>query len=160
MRIDLPQGTEVDVLALRSGKNGLPDDIGDLLEGVEPRCGAEYSTWLLIAREQIAASISARLRQETLQAIAGGNYDRAICLSENAVRRDSYNEGAHILPVKSLKHAGSLDAAKRHMEDTSRLFELELGVAQRGRRRDGSRHRLPAPRRERRRGRKGPLAAH
>ncbi len=129
VRIDLPEGTEVDVLALRKGADGLPDDIGDLLEGIEPRCSAEFSTWLLVAREQVAASISARLRQETLQALAGGNYDRAIRLSEQAVRRDSYNEGAHILLVKSLTQAGSLKAAMRHIEDTTRLFEAELGVS-------------------------------
>ena len=129
VRIDLPEGTEVDVLDLRDGKAGLPDQTGDLLEGIEPRCSSEFSTWLLIARERIAATLNARLRQETLQAISSGDFDRAIRLSEQAVRRDAYNEGAHILLVKSLTHAGSIDAALRHIEDTTRMFEAELGVA-------------------------------
>jgi DNA-binding SARP family transcriptional activator len=129
VRIDLPEATEVDVLALRDGKTALPDQTGDLLEGIEPRCSAEFSTWLLIARERIAATLNAKLRQETLQAISSGDFDRAIRLSEQAVRRDAYNEGAHILLVKSLTHAGSIDAAMRHIEDTTRMFEAELGVA-------------------------------
>lgn len=129
VRIDLPEGTVVDILTLRDGAITPPDRMGDLLEGIEPRCSSEFSTWLLVARERIAAMLSAQLRQETLRAISCGDFDRAIRLSEQAVRRDIFNEGAHILLVKSLTHAGSLEAAQRHVEATTRMFEEELGVA-------------------------------
>lgn len=128
VRINLPEGVEVDVYALRDRDAEMPEIAGDLLEGVEPRCSAEFSTWLLIARERAAAAIAARLRQETLRAIAGGDHNLAIHLAEQAVRRDNFDEGAHILLVKSLTIAGSFAAAARHVEETTRLFEQELGV--------------------------------
>ncbi len=124
--VNLPRQTRVDVFELDDG--GLDvEAAGDLLQGIEPRCGHEFATWLLVERERMASVIDARIRQETMQAIAGGDHARAIRLAERGVRRNPFDEGPHIFLVKSLVLAGRHEAALKHVEQTERLFLDELG---------------------------------
>ena len=119
-------GIEVDVLQF--GRDDF--DIGQagrLLGGIEPRCSAEFSTWLLIERERISGLVEARIRQETMRAISVEDYDRAIRLAAHGVRGDSFNESAHVLLVKSLALAGRFEAALAHVEATEATFLAELG---------------------------------
>lgn len=53
---DLPEWITVDVLTL---SDGIVDAAaaGEFLEGVDPPCGPEFSMWLLVARQQIAARV-------------------------------------------------------------------------------------------------------
>ncbi len=93
---NFPDGIAVDVLQL--GQDGFDiSQAGRLLGGIEPRCSAEFSTWLLVERERIAGLVEARIRQETMRAISVEDYERAIRLAELGVRGDSFNEGAHVL---------------------------------------------------------------
>ena len=94
---------------------------------MEPRCSAEFSTWLLVERERISGLVAARIRQETLRAISVEDFDRAIRMAELGVRGDSFDESAHVLLVKSLTLAGRSDAALAHVEATERAFLAELG---------------------------------
>lgn len=123
---NLPRGTLVDVFELEGGALDI-ELAGDLLEGIEPRCSHEFSTWLLVERERMASVIDARIRQETLQAIAGGDHARAIRLAERGVHRNPFDESPHIFLVKSLALAGRHEAAVTHVEQTERLFLDELG---------------------------------
>lgn len=123
---NLPPNTEVDVHRLE--KAGFEDgSVGDLLEGIDPRCSFEFSTWLLIERERLAGLINGKIRQETLQAVSVGDYLRAIQLAGTGVRRAPFDEAAHILLVKSLTLAERHEAALDHVKSTERVFLEELG---------------------------------
>jgi len=126
IRANLPPDVKVDVLRLEAGEFD-PEAAGDLLEGVEPRCGPTFATWLLIERERTASLINARIRQETLRALSVGDHERAVRTAELGARRDPLDEGAHILLVKSLALAGSEGAARAHVDATERAFLSELG---------------------------------
>jgi tetratricopeptide (TPR) repeat protein len=101
---------------------------GELLEDVEPRCSATFSTWLLIERERMAAQVNAKIRQATMQALSTGDYDRALRSAALGVRRAPLDESAHILLVKSLALAGRSDAARDHVAATEKSFLAEVGV--------------------------------
>ena len=100
---------------------------GPLLQGVEPRCSAEFSTWLLIERQRVASLVDARLRRDALAALSMGACDRALELAQCAVMRDSLDEGAHVLLVRSLVLAGKPETALDHVRATEKLFAAELG---------------------------------
>lgn len=140
----LPEATEVDVQALENPSFDITA-AGDLLEGIDPQCSAEFSTWLLLERERIASLIDARIRQEAQQALAVGDYDRAVRLGELGVRRTPFNEGAHILLVKALTLAGRFDTAREHVESTEQMFMAELGQAPSAALRSASRRSVAAP---------------
>lgn len=123
---NLPADTFVDIWALENGEVD-SDGIGNLLEGIEPRCSAEFSTWLLVAREHTASLIEEKLRQQTIQALSIGDYQRAIRLAELGSRRRPFDESSHILLVKSLTLAGRHKAAMNHIDATENTFLAELG---------------------------------
>ena len=100
---------------------------GPLLGGIEPRCSPEFSTWLLVERERIAGIVEARIRQETIRALSVEDFERATRLAELGVRRDPFNESAHVLLVKSLALAGRYEAALEHVGATEAVFVAELG---------------------------------
>lgn len=123
---NLPNDTDVDVKNLEAGS--LPASrANDLLEGIEPRCSAEFSIWLLVERERLATIIDNQIRQETLRAIAVSDYDNAIRHAEMGARRRPLDEPAQIYLVKSLALAGNSAAAFEHADATETLFALELG---------------------------------
>ncbi len=144
IRSDLPSGTDVDVWRME-GTGFECEEAGNLLEGIEPRCSAEFSTWLLIERERVAGQIGERIRQETLHALSAGNHDRAIRLAELGVRRGSLDESAHILLVKSLASAGRYEAALEHVEATEKSFLAELGEKPSGALRSAARRTISSP---------------
>jgi DNA-binding SARP family transcriptional activator len=123
---DFPPEIDVDLWHLDDGDLDIAD-AGPLLGGIEPRCSPEFSTWLLVERERIAGLVEARLRQETIRAMAIADHDRAIRLAELAVRQGPFNESAHILLAKSLAQAGRHEAALAHVEATESAFLTELG---------------------------------
>ena len=101
----LPSGTEIDLRQLELDTFDV-GQAGDLLEGMEPQCSPEFSVWLLAERARIRSTIDGRIRREVMRALAVDDQARALRLSELAVRRDIYNEGAHVLLVKSLCRVG------------------------------------------------------
>jgi DNA-binding SARP family transcriptional activator len=100
---------------------------GDLLEGIDPRCGSEFSTWLLVARQQVAARITAVLRDEIICAISRRECDRALRMAEALARRSPFDEGAQVLLVKSLVLSGDVDRALDHVVAVEQSFRSELG---------------------------------
>lgn len=123
----LPDGVTVDVLDLFDGRLDLTE-VGDLLEGVEPRCSPEFDLWLLVQRERVAAQTDALLRREVMTAAAADETDRALVLAEVAARRQPLDEGAQILLVATLRQAGRLQAAADAVEAVEARFRAELGV--------------------------------
>ena len=141
---NLPPNTEVDIHRVETA--GFDDEsVGDLLEGIDPRCSFEFSTWLLIERERLAGLINGKIRQETLRAVSVGDYHRAIRFAETGVRRAPFDEAAHILLVKSLTLAGQNKAALDHVESTERMFLEELGEKPTAALRSAARHTIAAP---------------
>lgn len=124
---NLPAGTDIDVYRLESG-DFAADEAGDLLDSVEPRCSPGFATWLLVERERIAGLIDAQIRQEVMQAVSCGYYERAIRHAETGARRRPFDEGTHVLLVKSLALAGRYEAALEHVEATEKAFLAELGT--------------------------------
>lgn len=128
VELKFPSGTEVDLWQLEQDTFDV-GQAGDLLEGMEPHCSPEFSVWLLAERARIRSTIDGRIRREIMRALAVDDHARALLLAELAVRRDIYNEGAHVLLVRSLAASGNVDAALTHVEATERLFKDQLGVA-------------------------------
>ncbi len=141
---ELPEGTRVDVHFLADADFDV-QEAGPLLEGVEPQCGPEFSTWLLVERERVASLANARARQDAQQALAVGDTGRAIRLGELCVRRMPFDEGAHILLVKALVAMGRFDAAAEHVDATQAVFEAELGQKPSAALRSAARRTLSSP---------------
>lgn len=127
LALNLPAGTTIDVVTLQDGTFDI-GRVGELLEGIDPRCGPELDTWLLVHRQRVAGLIDAHIRNDVICALSDGDADRAVELAEIAVRRSIFDEGAHVLLVKSLVAAGCHEAASTHVEDTEILFRTELGI--------------------------------
>ncbi len=140
----LPDGTRVDVNELSNADFDV-ESAGPLLEGVEPQCGPEFSTWLLVERERIASRVDARVRQDAQQAIAVGDAPRGTRLAELSVRRMPFDEGAHILLLKTLIAGGRFVAADLHVEATDKLFREQLGRAPSPALRSAARRTLSSP---------------
>src|SRR5262245_3731423 len=128
IRRDLPPSVTVDVHKVW---DGVFDEraVGELLEGVDPRCGPEFSTWLLVSRQQVASRVTALLREEIITALSRREFDRAIRLAERHVRRCPFDEGAHVLLVKGLILDGHAGAALDHVVEVEASFRRELGCA-------------------------------
>jgi DNA-binding SARP family transcriptional activator len=119
---------DLDIDALRLDRDDFDiEAAGPLLGTLEPRCSPEFATWLLVERERIAGIVEARIRQETIRAMSVEDHGRATRLAGLGVRRNPYDEGAHILLVKSLALAGRYQAALDHVEATEAVFVAELG---------------------------------
>ncbi|MDQ4053424.1 MAG: hypothetical protein M3237_12095, partial [Actinomycetota bacterium] len=126
--VDLPDHVTVDLLDLLAGRYD-ESEVGELLEGVEPRCSAEFDLWLLVQRQRVAARIDGLLHREVIAASALGHTDRALALAELAARRQMLDEGAQILLVASLRAAGRYDAAAAVVDEVEKRFMAELGTA-------------------------------
>lgn len=127
VRPDLPASITVDVLSLA---DGVVDEVnaGELLEGIETACGPEFSMWLLVARQRVAAMVDNLLRERAITALGIGDIDTAIRLAQRCVQRGPFDEGSHVLLVKSLVAAGYDRAALEHIEMVEERFLRDLGA--------------------------------
>jgi DNA-binding SARP family transcriptional activator len=144
VELALPEGVGIDVLELDDPDFDF-ESAGPLLEGMEPRCGPEFSTWLLVERERIASLTQAHLRRRAQEALAQGRSQHAVLLAELCVRRSPLDEGLHILLVKSLIAAGRFDGACEHVDATDRLFREQLGQPPTDALRSAARRTLSSP---------------
>lgn len=124
--LEFPPWVTVDVSELQAG-NLDRASIGELLEGIDPACGPEFSTWLLIARQQVAARIDAVMRDAIIVAISRNDHATAMDLAAIAARRAPYDEKAQVLLAKALVAAGHTAAAVEHVVAVESLFRTELG---------------------------------
>lgn len=124
---NLPEGTAVDALSV----NAPGFDVmaaGELLEDSGPEaCGAEFETWLMVERARLAGQVDARLRRDVLAALTEGNGERALQLARHEVRRQPYEEGAHIHLIRALILSGRPDLALAHADHVDAAFRRELG---------------------------------
>lgn len=125
VRSALPDGVDVDVLSLERVDVEVVGT-GEFLQGVDPACGPEFDTWLLVVRQQVASRIDAALHQRAVLALSRGRAEEAVRIAELAVRRSPYDEGAHVLLVKGLIAADLPAAALEHVERVEAQFRSEL----------------------------------
>lgn len=123
---NLPASITVDVLELSAGDIDVAA-AGEFLEGIDTPCSPEFSMWLLVARQQIAARVDSLLREQTITALGGGDTESAIGLAQRCVQRAPLDEGAHVLLVKSLMAAGHSQAALDHIVAVEESFRRDLG---------------------------------
>ena len=128
VRAELRGSTVVDVAQMASGT--VPGEIpeGQFLEGVDVRGSAGFETWLLIERQRVDGELQSALRQATLRALSGRQFQRAIDLAGAMVRRNPFDEGPHVFLVKALAASGDEDAALRQVEASEAMLSRELGV--------------------------------
>lgn len=122
----LPDWLSVDVLEVLDGRLD-PRSVGELLEGMDPDTGPEFSTWLLVTRRQVGGRIDALLHDEIIRAMSRGRIEQAVELGSLAVRRSPFDERSHVLFVRALAASGDADQALVHVLEVERLFRSELG---------------------------------
>lgn len=125
---DLGATVTVDVAQVAAG--AVPDNVpeGEFLEGVEIKGSAGFETWLMIERQRVDAELLSLLRQATLRALAGRQYEQAVSLAGAMVRRSPLEEGPHILLISALSASGDDKAALLQVSKSEEMFRRELGV--------------------------------
>lgn len=93
-RANLPNGCRIDAFDVDAdGFDALA--AGELLQDSAPdACGATFDTWLLVERARLETRIDARLRRDTLDALAKGDPATALRLAGHLASRQPYDEGA------------------------------------------------------------------
>ena len=126
--IGLTGDTEIDVSEMAGGT--VPDRVpeGQFLEGIDVKGSPGFESWLLVERHRVDGEVLSALRQATLRALSGREFDRAIALASAMVRRDAFEEGPHVLLVSALAASGDADAALRQAIASEAMFADELGV--------------------------------
>jgi DNA-binding SARP family transcriptional activator len=127
VELRLPGDTCIDVRELQAGRFDR-EWVGELLEGVDPRCAPEFDTWLLVQRQRVAGLLDGELRAAVLRDLSAGDPGRAVELATISVQRAAFDERTHVLLVKCLVAAGAHAAAVEHVEETEALFRRELAV--------------------------------
>jgi hypothetical protein len=92
IQLNLPDGIAVDIRSVEMVDCGLVEPAG-FLEGIEPAAGAAFSTWLLVAREQIASQLHQHFRRSAIEALARGNSTTAMKFAECTIRIQPLDEG-------------------------------------------------------------------
>ena len=126
IRLDHQATADVLDVAVGTVPEHLPE--GEFLEGIDVRSSPGFESWLLVERQRVDGEVLSALRQATLRALSGRQFDRAVSLAGAMVRRAALEEGPHVLLVKALAASGHADAALRQAEASEAMLAEELGV--------------------------------
>lgn len=128
--VSMALGDEVTTDVAAGAGGAVTDDIpeGHFLEGIEVKGSPGFESWLLIERQRVDSEVLSALRQATLRALSGRQFDRAVALAGAMVRRAPFEEAPHVLLVKALASSGDADAAIRQADASEAMFAAELGV--------------------------------
>ena len=129
LTLGLPEGTEIDVLALIAGAPDPALARGELLEGIEPEAGPVFDAWLLVERRRLAGASEALLHDAAHAALAAGRALDGAALASRVLASAPFDESAHELLVRCLVAAGDVTAAQGHAAACAALFRRELGRA-------------------------------
>jgi DNA-binding SARP family transcriptional activator len=127
LQLDLPPGTEVDVLALTGDAPSTSVGDGELLEGADFGATPAFDSWLAVERRRLAGIYEQLLRGEALSRLAEGDTAEAARLAGLCVARDPLDENHQELLVRCLAADGDELAALRQVEVSTKLFRDELG---------------------------------
>ena len=127
LQLDLPAGTDVDVLELTGDAPTLSLADGDLLEGADFSATPAFDSWLGVERRRLAGIYEEMLRNEALSRLAEGDTGEAVRLAALCVARDPLDENHQELLVRCLAANGDEQAALRQAEAFVKLSREELG---------------------------------
>jgi DNA-binding SARP family transcriptional activator len=127
LQLDLPPGTDVDVLALTGDATSSSVGDGQLLEGADFGATPAFDSWLAVERRRLAGIHEQLLRSEALSRLAEGDTGEAVRLAGLCVARDPLDENHQELLVRCLAADGDQRAALRQVEVSTKLFREELG---------------------------------
>jgi DNA-binding SARP family transcriptional activator len=127
LRLELPPGTEVDVLALLGDSPSISAGEGELLEGAGFAAMPAFESWLEVERRRLAGVYEQLLHSEALSRLAEGKSREAVRLAQLCAARDPLDENHQELLVRCLAADGDERAALRQAEACVRLFRSELG---------------------------------
>jgi DNA-binding SARP family transcriptional activator len=118
----------VDVVDVTAGvvTDNIPE--GRFLEGIDVKGSPGFESWLLVERQRVDGAVLSALRQATLRALSGRQFDRAVAVAGAMLRQAPFEEGTHVLLVKALAASGDADAAVRQADASEAMFAAELGV--------------------------------
>src|SRR5215208_1466857 len=127
LQLDLPAGTQVDVLSLTGDNPSISLWEGELLEGADFGATPAFGSWLAVERRQLAGIYEQLLRNEALSRLAEGDTGEAVRLAGLCVARDPLDENHQELLVRCLAANRDERAALRQAETCVKLFREELG---------------------------------
>ena len=125
--LELPPGTEVDVLELSGDAPSLAVSEGELLGNADFGATPGFDAWLAVERRRLAGIQEQVLHQEALSRLAEGDTAEAVGLARFCVARDPLDENHQELLVRSLAANGDEGAAAQQADACARLFRAELG---------------------------------
>jgi DNA-binding SARP family transcriptional activator len=127
LKLELPAGSQIDVLALTGDSPSISLGDGELLEGADFGATPAFDSWLGVERRRLAGIYEQLLRNEALSRLAEGDTGEAVRLAGQCVTRDPLNENHHELLVRCLAANGDEQAALRQAEACIKLFREQLG---------------------------------
>jgi DNA-binding SARP family transcriptional activator len=125
--LELPPGTEVDVLTLTGDAPSISVGDGELLEGADFGATPAFDSWLGVERRMLAGIYEQLLRNEALTLLAEGETGEAVRIAALCVTRDPLDENHQELLVRCLAANGDEEAALRQAEAGVKLFREQLG---------------------------------
>jgi DNA-binding SARP family transcriptional activator len=125
--LELPPGTEVDVLELTGDAPSLTIGDGGLLGNADFGATPGFESWLAVERRRLAGIHEQLLHQEALSRLAEGDTSEAARFAALCVARDPLDENHQELLVRSLAADGDEAAAARQADACISLFREELG---------------------------------
>jgi DNA-binding SARP family transcriptional activator len=127
LQLDLPAGTQADVLELTGDAASLAVGDGQLLEGADFSATPAFDSWLGVERRRLAGIYEQLLRNEALSRLAEGDTGEAVRLAAMCVARDALDENHQELLVRCLAANGDEHAALCQAEAFVKLSREELG---------------------------------
>ena len=129
--LDLPEGAAVDVQVVTSASwveaERFASGGGLLLEGLSFPANPAFDAWLSGERHHLEAVQASVLREATLGRLAVGDASGAAASARALVARSPFDDGAHMLLVRSLVELGERREAEAALARCVALFERELG---------------------------------
>jgi DNA-binding SARP family transcriptional activator len=127
----LPEGADVDVLALLSAEGGqrlASAWQGELLEGMSFSGCPAFETWLTHQRRRLEGVCQALMYEAALERLASDDADGAIELAARLVSVDPLDARSQELLIRCLARSGDRAAAERQLAACEDLFRRELNV--------------------------------
>lgn len=121
-RIDAHQLTIGDLSLCDTGAPGL------LLSGISFPDSPRFELWLAGERHRLGRRAASLLREASLRALAGGDYELAIRNAEHLVSIDPLDEGHHALVIRAHALAGDAAGAGARFDRCRDLLREELGI--------------------------------
>ncbi len=129
IRLDLPDA-RIDTRQLALGDLAICDAgaPGLLISGLSFPDSPRFELWLAGERARLGRQAASLLREASLRALAGGEYELAIRHADHLVSIDPLDEGHHALLIRAHALAGDATGAGAQFDRCRQLLREELGI--------------------------------